>query len=164
MLLIVSYPSPEDLGSLDFLVSLQMDRRRTGSPVYARQWSSESGASAGSSSPVMSPSRHHHVRSSSSTGISNIKRTQNFAAKAAAQRLAQVMASQTADNGDDDDDANNEENDDIGFRFGAPPLPLTRTVNTNNNGLTRTANTNNNGINSIHKTTRSSSPAVFLGA
>lgn len=108
----------------------------------------------------MSSSRHHHARSSSSTGISNIKRTQNFAAKAAAQRLAQVMASQTADNDDDDDDAENEENDDIRFRFGAPPLPLTRTVNTNNNGLTRTANTNNNGINSIHKTTRSSSPAL----
>ncbi|CAL5373115.1 unnamed protein product [Camellia sinensis] len=65
-----------------------MDRRRAASPVYT-----------GSSSP--------------GTGLSTIKRNQNFAAKAAAQRLAQVMASQTA--ADDDDDE-----DDDGFRIGAP--------------------------------------------
>lgn len=74
-----------------------------------RQWSSESGAS--------SPARAHHSRSSSASGISSVKRTQNFAAKAAAQRLAQVMASQAADDEDYDDDG------DSGLRFN-PPLPL----------------------------------------
>ncbi|XP_057948858.1 coiled-coil domain-containing protein SCD2 isoform X2 [Malania oleifera] len=104
-----------------------MDRRRTDSPVYARQWSSESGSTA-SSSPGISPARHHHARSSSVTGISNIKKTQNFAAKAAAQRLAQVMASQTADADDDEDDEG-----DLGFRLGGPPpLPFSKNVSSNN--------------------------------
>lgn len=87
-------------------------RRRTESPVYERQWSSESAGS--------SPSHPHHARSSSTTGISNIKRTQNFAARAAAQRLAQVMATQTADNDDDDDDDHA-----LGFHFGAPAFSRT---------------------------------------
>jgi len=69
-----------------------------------RKWSSESGNVM--SSP--SHSRNGHSRSSSltltATGISTVKRTQNVAAKAAAQRLAQVMASQTADDDDDDVD------------------------------------------------------------
>ncbi|XP_028124944.1 zinc finger MYM-type protein 1-like [Camellia sinensis] len=56
-----------------------MDRRRAASLVYTGQWS---GSSTGSSSP--------------GTGLSTIKRNQNFVAKAAAQRLGQVMASQTA--------------------------------------------------------------------
>ncbi|KAK3018168.1 hypothetical protein RJ639_003838 [Escallonia herrerae] len=90
-----------------------MDRRRTGSPVYGRQWSSESSATAGSSAPAMSPSRQHHSQSASAAGISSVKRAQNFAAKAAAQRLAQVMASQAAGNDDDDD---------LAFGFAAPPL------------------------------------------
>ncbi|KAG6425542.1 hypothetical protein SASPL_115983 [Salvia splendens] len=76
------------------------------------QWSSESGAS--------SPARGHHSRSSSASGISSVKRTQNFAAKAAAQRLAQVMASQAADDEDYDDD---DSDGDSGLRFN-PPLPL----------------------------------------
>ncbi|PSS13717.1 Coiled-coil domain-containing protein [Actinidia chinensis var. chinensis] len=123
-----------------------MDRRRTDSPVYARQWSTESSAT---SSPAMSPSRPHHARSSSTAGgISNSKRTQNFAAKAAAQRLAQVMASQAADNGDDDD--GDGEDDDFGFRFGAPP-PLTRPVSVTNN---------NKPVIPFTKTTRSASLAL----
>ncbi|CAL5338078.1 hypothetical protein CsSME_00021551 [Camellia sinensis var. sinensis] len=131
-----------------------MDRRRTESPVYVRQWSSESSATAGSSSPTMSPSRHHHSRSSSATGISNIKRTQNFAAKAAAQRLAQVMASQAADNGDDDDD---DDDDDLDFAFGAPlPPSFTRpSSNTSVNGN----NTKNKPAIPSTKTTRSPSPS-----
>ncbi|XP_022737765.1 coiled-coil domain-containing protein SCD2 [Durio zibethinus] len=107
-----------------------MDKKRIESPVYTRRWSSDSGT--GSSlraveSPTLSPARHqpHHAHSSSATGISSIKRTQNFAAKAAAQRLAQVMASQTADDDDEEDDG-----DDLGFRYSAPPpLALSRNAN-----------------------------------
>ncbi|KAL8534663.1 hypothetical protein ACS0TY_010625 [Phlomoides rotata] len=83
-----------------------------------RQWSSESGGG--------SPARGNHVRSSSVSGMSSIKRTQNYAAKAAAQRLAQVMASQAAAAADDEyeDDVGNGDNDgDLGLRFN-PPLPL----------------------------------------
>ena len=125
-----------------------MDRRRTGSPVYTRQWSSESGTTAGSTSPAMSPVRHHHARSASATGISNIKRNQNVAAKAAAQRLAQVMASQAADNGDDDDD----EEDDLEFRFGAPPPP----------SFSRTSNGSKKPAIPSARINRSPSPAVIF--
>ncbi|CAN1295083.1 Coiled-coil domain-containing protein SCD2 [Linum perenne] len=104
-------------------------RSRTHSPVYARQWGSDSSvaatAVATATTPSMSPA-HHHARSSSASGISAIKRNQNYAAKAAAQRLAQVMASQTADDDEDDED----HPDDLGFRYSAPPppLPLSRTA------------------------------------
>ncbi|KAL4355328.1 hypothetical protein GQ457_06G036360 [Hibiscus cannabinus] len=87
-----------------------MDRRRTGSPVYGRQWSGGS-SSSGSSSPAHPLSRS---QLGAGSGFSTIKRTQNVAAKAAAQRLAQVMASQTTDE--------DEEDDDPGFRFGGPPV------------------------------------------
>ncbi|KAI3515907.1 hypothetical protein L1887_14812 [Cichorium endivia] len=108
-----------------------MDQRRTSSPVYPRKWSSESSATptatAVSSSPVMSPGRYHHSRSSSTTGISNIKRNQNVAAKAAAQRLAQVMASQATDvNADEDDD-----DDDLDFRYVPPSINRRPPVNAN---------------------------------
>ncbi|KAA8542060.1 hypothetical protein F0562_023212 [Nyssa sinensis] len=119
-----------------------MDRRRTGSPVYSRQWSGGS-SSTGSSSPAMSPA-HPHSRLPPSTGFSTIKRTQNVAAKAAAQRLAQVMASQTADD--------DEEDDDLGFRFGASPAPsFSSNVNSNNNSLPSI---------SLAKPNRSPSPAL----
>lgn len=125
-----------------------MDRRRTDSPVYARQWTSESSTTlSGATSPAMSPVRGHHARSSSASGISNIKRTQNFAAKAAAQRLAQVMASQTAADDDDDD-----EEDDLGFRYSAPP-PLSLSRNVNSPGAKPVAP-------SSRTTTRSPSPAA----
>ncbi|CAL1405672.1 unnamed protein product [Linum trigynum] len=100
-----------------------MDRRRAGSPVYGRQWSGGS-SSTGSSSPVMSPA---HPSSRLGAGMSTIKRTQNVAAKAAAQRLAQVMASQTADDEEDEDD--------LGFRFSnqaaAPPSSFGNSFNQN---------------------------------
>ncbi|RAL41467.1 hypothetical protein DM860_010261 [Cuscuta australis] len=81
-----------------------MDRRRTESPVYVRQWSGGS-SSTGSSSPVGSPAHPRSRLPPAATGMSTIKRTQNVAAKAAAQRLAQVMAtSQTQDDEDEDDD------------------------------------------------------------
>ncbi|XP_058195686.1 coiled-coil domain-containing protein SCD2-like isoform X2 [Rhododendron vialii] len=85
-----------------------MDRSRTGSPVHTRQWS---GSSTGSSSPAMSPL---HPNARPPNGVSTVRRTQNVAAKAAAQRLARVMASQTAEDDEDDDD--------LGFQFGETPL------------------------------------------
>ncbi|CAL1383538.1 unnamed protein product [Linum trigynum] len=110
-----------------------------------RQWGSDSGAGGGVS-PVMSPSRiPPHARSSSaSSGLSTIKRNQNFAAKAAAQRLAQVMASQTAD--DDDDDP-----DDLDFRYSAPPPPLS---------ISRTAAVSNAAAQPAPRIARSPSPAI----
>lgn len=127
-----------------------MDRKRTESPIYTRQWSSESG---GTASPTMSPARHHHARSSSVSGISNIKRTQNFAAKAAAQRLAQVMASQTADDDDEDDD---DDNDDLGFRYSAPPPPPPLSLSRN-----AVINASTKPMVSSTRITRSPSPAVI---
>ncbi|CAL0300406.1 unnamed protein product [Lupinus luteus] len=78
-----------------------------------RQWSGDSAQlhSRTNSNPIVNA----HSRSSSLSGISTVKRTQNLAAKAAAQRLAQVMASQTVADDDDDDD------DDLDFRYSAPP-------------------------------------------
>ncbi|GAA0138518.1 hypothetical protein LIER_00249 [Lithospermum erythrorhizon] len=89
-------------------------RRRTESPVYNRQWSGGS-SSTGSSSPVGSPAHPKSRFPPPVIGMSSIKRTQNVAAKAAAQRLAQVMAtSQTAEEDED------EEEEEVGFRFGQP--------------------------------------------
>ncbi|KAK3042514.1 hypothetical protein RJ639_000238 [Escallonia herrerae] len=113
-----------------------MDRRRTGSPSYARQWSGNS-TSTGSSSPAGSPA--HRLQQPS--GMSTIKRTQNFAAKAAAQRLAQVMASQTADDDDEDDD--------LGFRY--PPSFSSNASSNSSSGAPAF---------SLGKTNRSPSPAL----
>ncbi|KAH7570563.1 hypothetical protein JRO89_XS05G0136100 [Xanthoceras sorbifolium] len=143
-----------------------MDRNGTDSPVYARQWSSESGSTAatGTSSPGMSPARHHHARSSSVTGLSTIKRNQNFAAKAAAQRLAQVMASSQTAAGDDEDE---DEDDDLGFRYTAPPpLSLSRSRNVNGASNTASATTTTSSstrpVISSTRINRSPSPAVIL--
>ena len=119
-----------------------MDRRRTGSPVYGRQWSGGS-SSTGSSSPAMSPAHPHSRLASGAGGVSTIKRSQNVAAKAAAQRLAQVMASQTADDDDDDDD--------LGFRYSAPPPPAPSSY---------ASSINSNHSISSARATRSPSPAV----
>ncbi|OVA04372.1 hypothetical protein BVC80_1395g89 [Macleaya cordata] len=70
-------------------------------PMYVRQKSISSNASGNPSSPMMSP-MHHHARSGS-TGVGNFRKTQNNAAKAAAQRLAKVMAHQPADDDDEDE-------------------------------------------------------------
>ncbi|KAK8970477.1 hypothetical protein KSP40_PGU012035 [Platanthera guangdongensis] len=123
-----------------------MDRRRAGSPVYARQHSGGS-SSTGSSSPGMSPAHH---RSSSISGLSNIRKTQNLAAKAANARLARVMASHAT--GEDE-----EEEDDVdlppvsdSFRYGAQ-----RTVPRSNGGAAA-----GTGMGLIGKSTRSPSPAL----
>ncbi|KAL0364387.1 UNVERIFIED_CONTAM: hypothetical protein Sangu_0536300 [Sesamum angustifolium] len=122
-----------------------------------RQWSSESGGG--------SPARGSHVRSSSVSGMSSIKRTQNYAAKAAAQRLAQVMASQAAaDNDDDEDEVGDGDNDgDLGLRFN-PPLPLSLSrPPVKSNG----ANNGSGGVNPVvpsPKISRSSSDAVILSS
>ncbi|EFH48327.1 hypothetical protein ARALYDRAFT_489231 [Arabidopsis lyrata subsp. lyrata] len=89
-----------------------MDYRRAGSPVYGRQWSRSSNVTE-SRSPSKSPAHRNQIGSVG--GLSTVKRTQNVATKAAAQRLAKVMALQNKDNEEDDDD-----DDDHEFKF-APP-------------------------------------------
>ncbi|KAK4803567.1 hypothetical protein SAY86_003384 [Trapa natans] len=127
-----------------------MDRRRAGSPGYTRQWSGVS-SSTGSSSPAMSPA-HPHARLTQ--GLSTVKRNQNVAAKAAAQRLAQVMASQTTDEDEDDDD--------LGFRFTAPPphaaVPPSYPISRNSN-IAGTAN----ALPAISVTRPNRSPSPALG-
>ena len=66
-----------------------------------------------------------------------------MAAKAAAQRLAQVMASQTVDDEDEEDD--------LGFRFLGPTPPFSSNVNSNSNVPPA----------SLAKPNRSPSPAVI---
>ncbi|KAK9293338.1 hypothetical protein L1049_021330 [Liquidambar formosana] len=76
-----------------------MDRGRQ---AHVRQ-TSIAGMPGAPSSPMMSP-LPRHVRSGSIGVATNSKRSQNNAAKAAAQRLAQVMAHQPADEDEDDED------------------------------------------------------------
>lgn len=126
-----------------------MDRRRPASPVYARQWSGDSSSTG--SSPAMSPAHPNSRSQSGAMGFSTIKRTQNVAAKAAARRLAQVMASQT--NADDED-----EDDDLGFRYDAPPPPSSSSFSSNSSH-----NSTASYIPSISvpRVNRSPSPAVI---
>nr|XP_025674581.1 coiled-coil domain-containing protein SCD2 isoform X3 [Arachis hypogaea] len=118
-----------------------MERKGSESPVSVRQWSSES-SSLSSRNGAAGHARSSSLTLTGNNGISTVKRNQNVAAKAAAQRLAQVMASQTADDDDDDDD------DDLGFRYAAPP-PLS---------LSRNAIKSTSNITS--RTRRSPSPAL----
>lgn len=74
-----------------------MDRSRY---EYAKQ-NSNMGTPRTPSSPMASP-LNRHARMGSATGLANAKKAQN--AKAAAQRLAHVMAHQSADDDEDDDD------------------------------------------------------------
>ncbi|KAK6147960.1 hypothetical protein DH2020_018872 [Rehmannia glutinosa] len=129
-----------------------MNRKRTESPVYARQWSGGS-SSTGSSSPVGSPAHPRSRLPPAATGMSTIKRTQNVAAKAAAQRLALVMASKTPNDDEDDED------DDLGFRFGPPPSM------SSNSNINRSDSSNSSGGLSgiaLSRPNRSPSPAVEL--
>ncbi|XP_072969874.1 coiled-coil domain-containing protein SCD2-like [Typha angustifolia] len=121
-----------------------MDRLRSGSPVYGRQRSGDGSSSPGNLSPA-------HRRSASmgvGGGLSGVRRTQNVAARAAAARLAQVMASQSASDAGDD-----EEDDEIVTpprRYGAP-RPAAATTRTNGGGT---------GVSLLGRSARSSSPAV----
>lgn len=138
-----------------------MDRRRTESPVYTRQWSGGS-SSTGSSSPAMSPAHPQSRLGPASTGLSTVKRTQNVAAKAAAQRLARVMASQTAaadDDGEDDDD-------DLDFRFSAPHPPSLSSFSSNANNHKSSSASSATTIPpvSLARPNRSPSPSVILAA
>lgn len=77
-----------------------MDRRRG----YDRQQSS-TGTPVTPSSPVaMSPLNRHSRAGSTGSAMTNVRRAQNHATKAAAQRLAQVMSHQTGDDEDEDED------------------------------------------------------------
>ncbi|KAL8042760.1 hypothetical protein ABFX02_09G074200 [Erythranthe guttata] len=124
-----------------------MNRKRTESPVYARQWSGGS-SSTGSSSPVGSPAHPRSRPPPAVAGMSTIKRTQNAAAKAAAHRLARVMASKTPDDDEDDED------DDLGFRFGPPPpMNINRSDSSNSIG----------GLSGVSLTKPNRSPSPALG-
>ncbi|CAN6469252.1 unnamed protein product [Victoria cruziana] len=77
-----------------------MEQMRPKSPLYMREKSISSVVDT--SSPLTSPA--HRQSRSGPTGLASFKRSQHYAAKAAAQKLAQVMAHQRADDEDDDGD------------------------------------------------------------
>ncbi|GAB2280766.1 hypothetical protein Dimus_015392 [Dionaea muscipula] len=111
----VSAPTAPDTGA-----SIQHRGTATQAVLVAETMDTRRRTSDSSITGSVSPAAHpHHARSASATSISYVKRTQNFAAKAAAQRLAQVMASQTTDGDDEDDD---DGSSDLGF-FHAPSAP-----------------------------------------
>lgn len=65
-----------------------------------------------------------HRRSASVGGeVSAVKRAQNAAAKAAAARLAQVMASSQGAGDDDGETGGGDLTARLGPRYGVPPLP-----------------------------------------
>ncbi|TKY61435.1 Coiled-coil domain-containing protein SCD2 [Spatholobus suberectus] len=78
----------------------EMDRRR----MYDRQ-NSSSGTPSSPSSPAntISPLHRHARAGSTGSAMTNVRRAQNNATKAAAQRLAQVMSHNDDDDDDDDD-------------------------------------------------------------
>ncbi|KAI3958682.1 hypothetical protein MKW98_030347 [Papaver atlanticum] len=130
-------------------------RRRNGSPLYTRQsrnGDAESTSPGGGMSPVHPHSSSSYRGGYSANGFSSIKRSQNVAAKAAAQRLAQVMASHndaTTDNDDDDDDSD---------LYSPPPISFSNRPNSNNLN-----NQNRNRVPLVAKpngSTRSQSPAL----
>ncbi|PIN25356.1 hypothetical protein CDL12_01901 [Handroanthus impetiginosus] len=130
-----------------------MNRKRTESPVYSRQWSGGS-SSTGSSSPAGSPAHPRSRLPPAATGMSTIKRTQNVAAKAAAQRLALVMASKTPNDDEDDED------EDLGFRFGPPPMPISSNSNVNRSESGNSSSALSGVALSSSRPNRSPSPAL----
>ncbi|KAJ8440151.1 hypothetical protein Cgig2_003476 [Carnegiea gigantea] len=67
-----------------------------------RKLEQQSSMDSPTASPVSMSPLHRHARSSS--GLANVRKPQNLAAKAAAQRLAQVMGQGGDDEEEDDDD------------------------------------------------------------
>lgn len=118
--------------------------------MYTRQQSGGS-SSTGSSSPSMSPAHH---RSASTSGISNIRRTQNLAAKAANARLARVMASQASGEDDEEEDDRDLPAASDSFRYGSSRTPPS------SNGSATTGN----GAGFLGRPTRSPSPALGRNA
>ncbi|RID58341.1 hypothetical protein BRARA_F01647 [Brassica rapa] len=134
-----------------------MDRRRAGSPVYGRQWSDTSNSTE-SSSPTMSPA--HRKQLGGVGGFSTAKRSQNVAAKAAAQRLAKVMALQNKDNGDEDEE---DEDEDLSLRFAPASLKPARHAPSS---LSSTGSNNSNGDSkppAVSFALRNRSPSPALG-
>lgn len=134
-----------------------MDRRRAGSPVYGRQWSDTSNSTE-SSSPTMSPA--HRKQLGGVGGFSTAKRSQNVAAKAAAQRLAKVMALQNKDNGDEDEE---DEDEDLSLRFAPTSLKPARHAPSS---LSSTGSNNSNGDSkppAVSFALRNRSPSPALG-
>jgi len=97
-----------------------------------------------------------HARTASATGISNVKRTQNFAARAAAQRLAQVMACQITDEDDDEDDYAV----DLSFRYASPTPALSRNKVSTNNAKSKPVLPSSASARTTTSTSSSSPPAV----
>ncbi|XP_010503528.1 PREDICTED: coiled-coil domain-containing protein SCD2 isoform X2 [Camelina sativa] len=134
-----------------------MDRRRAGSPVYGRQWS-ESSNSTEATSPAMSPA--HRKQLGGVGGFSTVKRTQNVAAKAAAQRLAKVMALQNKDNGDDDDE---DEDEDLSLRFASPSLKPARHAPSSLSSTGSNSSNGNSNLPAVSFVPRNRSPSPALG-
>ncbi|KAL1217307.1 Coiled-coil domain-containing protein SCD2 [Cardamine amara subsp. amara] len=134
-----------------------MDRRRAGSPVFARQWS-ESSNSTETTSPAMSPA--HRKQLGGIGGFSTVKRTQNVAAKAAAQRLAQVMALQNKDNGDDDEE---DEDEDLSLRFASPSLKPSRHAPSSFSSTGSNSSNGNSNLPAVSFLPRTRSPSPALG-
>jgi len=67
-----------------------------------RKFEQQSSMDSPTASPVSMSPYHRHARSSS--GLANVRKPQNLAAKAAAQRLAQVMGQGGDDEEEDEDD------------------------------------------------------------
>lgn len=137
-----------------------MDRRRAGSPVFGRQWSDTSNSTE-SSSPAMSPA--HRKQLGGVGGFSTAKRSQNVAAKAAAQRLAKVMALQNKDNGDDEDEEEDED-EDLSLRFAPTSLKPARRAPSS---LSSTGSNNGDSnkppaVSFALRSNRSPSPAVLF--
>lgn len=103
----------------------------------------------------MSPSHH---RSSSLSGLSGVRRNQNVAARAAAARLAQVMASQSAAGDDEDDD---DGDGDVPISVSSFRLPMSRpSPAAGSNGFGGAGVGVGPGSSLLGRTTRSPSPAV----
>lgn len=130
-----------------------MDRRRPRSPpVYGRHRSTESSSGTTDLSSLANP---RSPMPPTGGNISGIKRSQNVAAKAAAERLAHVMATQTVDDHEDDDEDEDLSTGGVGpFRFGAPR----QITGSNGGGSGRFSS----GLGVGLKMNRSPSPAVLF--